>query len=49
MKLILSISMRGSESACTENLDYIFTALDPLIVDEFNLDIKTFTEEEFEK
>lgn len=48
MKLIFTATMRGTESACVENLEYMLS-VDPLILDEFSLDIKTFSEEELEK
>lgn len=49
MKTIITFTFRGAEQAVCEHLDVLVFAVEPTILDECDISIRSFTEEELEK
>lgn len=49
MKVFISITLRGVETAVQENVDALIGVLDSTILDTCTFSVTTFSEEELEK
>lgn len=47
MKVVFTVILEGAEFAVDENICALVSTVEPLILDKCDIQIKTFTEEEF--